>query len=66
MAYICDLYRLLDVACLGAKRFGFVRVAVYPEALDSEIEGLVDAGELTAAAAIKIRVSGVRRSETLI
>ncbi|OEH78737.1 regulator of chromosome condensation repeat-containing protein [Cyclospora cayetanensis] len=31
---------------------------LYPEAVDSEIEGLVDSGELTAVTAIKMRISG--------
>ncbi|KAL8425629.1 hypothetical protein Efla_003349 [Eimeria flavescens] len=35
---------------------------VYPEAVDAEIEGLVDSGELTATTAIKMRVSGTHQA----
>ncbi|CDJ60738.1 syntaxin, putative [Eimeria maxima] len=35
---------------------------VYPDAVDSEIEGLVDSGELTAATAIKMKVSGTHQA----
>ncbi|KAL8274737.1 hypothetical protein Esti_001342 [Eimeria stiedai] len=35
---------------------------VFPEAVDAEIEGLVDSGELTAATAIKMRVTGTHQT----
>lgn len=36
--------------------------AVYPEASGEEVEELVESGDLSAAMAVKMRVTGVRRA----